>query len=270
MKRVGSLFCFLVLAACSTSPSLPPIATLKPAENHLSYGAYVNARFSAALNKPFDSTDPRPKLLLIGDSQAKDFLNSAQEHSYLNRYQIRTRHIGSQCQMFLGRPEDSGVADKLRVPCQKADSLQNALPQIAEADVVILSGLWRQWALKQLPRTIRNLRLKRSQKLVVVGRKSYGRVIMSRYKDMPTAARVRQRNRVNRQFLTDNAEIAGRLAPEQFIDQYSLTCGAGSNQCPIFTPGGDFITFDGGHLTKAGARHVGKQLLQSPAFKSLL
>jgi len=270
MKRIVSPFCFLVLAACSTPPSPQFKAAPKSAENHQAYVTYVNASFDAASNKQFDPTDSRPKLLLIGDSQAKDFLNSAQENGYFNRYQIRTRHIGSQCQMFLGNPDDSGVVEKLRVPCQKADSLQHALPQIAEADVVILSGLWRRWALKQLPRTIRNLRLKPSQKLVVVGRKSYGRVIMSRYKAMPTAVRVKQRNRVNRQFLKDNAEIAGRLAPQQFIDQYALTCGPGSSRCPIFTPQGEFITFDGGHLTKAGARHVGKQLLQSPAFKSLL
>jgi len=267
MKRIASLSCFFLLVACSTSP--PSSATFKPPESFQSYKNYVNARFKAALNKPFDSADPRPKLLLIGDSQAKDFLNSAQEDGYFNHYQVRMRYIGSQCQIFLGKSQDSGVIEKLRVPCQNADNLQRMRPQIAKADVVILSGLWRRWALEQLPNTILNLRLKPTQKLVVVGRKSYGRVIMSRYRAMPAAERVKQRKQIGRRFLADNAKIAGQLLPKQFINQYALTCGVGSSQCPIFTPQGEFITFDGGHLTKAGARHVGKQLLQSPTFKSL-
>lgn len=272
MKFIVSLFCFLMLAACTTpkSSSTALLPTPKPAENFKPYIKYVNARFSAALNKPFDPADPRPKLLLIGDSQAKDFLNSVQEHGYFNRYQVSTRHISSMCQIFLGNSKNSGVIERLREPCQKADNLERILPQTAEADVVILSGLWRQWAIKQLPRTIRNLRLRPSQTLVVVGRKSYSPVTISRYKSMPIAKRVKQRSRIDRRFLAVNADMSGWLTPMRFIDQYSLICGVGSRNCPIFTPQGEFITFDGGHLTKAGARYFGRLLLQSSALKEIL
>ena len=265
VKFIVSLFCFLLLVACTARSPTP-----KPAENFKSYIKYVNARFSAALNKTFDPADPRPKLLLIGDSQAKDFLNSAQEHGYFNRYQVSMRYISSLCQIFLGSAQHSGVAKHRRMPCQKADNLQRALPQIAEADVIIFSGLWRKWAIKQLPSTIRNLRLRPSQKLVVVGRKSYSPITMSAYKSLPMAERVKKRSRIDRRFLTVNTDMLSWLTSTRFVDQYSLVCGVGSHSCPIFTPEGEFITFDGGHLTKAGARYFGRLLFQSTALKGLL
>ena len=59
------------------------------------------------------------------------------------------------------------------------------------------------------------------------------------------------------------------LPAHVFVDQYALICGEGQNTCPVFTPKGELISFDGGHLTKPGASYVGEKIFSSAALASL-
>ena len=230
---------------------------------------YVRERFGKIQNKKFDATDTKKKLLLIGDSQAQDFLNSAMEHDHLKDYQIRTRHIPAQCQPFLGEPSESGVKSKDEALCADVDSLEKAKDQIANADVIVLASLWKDWAVKQLPQTIENLALTDTQKLIVIGRKSFGRISLRHYLRMSESKRISLRNPINKVFFKDNDTLREHLNDETFVDQYTIICGTGKDSCPVFTPEGALISFDGGHLTKAGARFVGELIFKSKALSNL-
>ena len=231
--------------------------------------SYVRAQFNAVQNKVFNPRDARRKLLIIGDSQAQDFINSANEHNYLKNYQVRTRHVPAQCQLFLGDEAKSGVSEKDRALCAKVESLTTSKRQIQNADVVIFASLWRSWAVQKLPQTIKNLELRDNQKLVVLGRKSFGRISLRHYLRMSDDKRKNVRNAINQQFLNDNRLLSQKLPPQVFVDQYASICGAGQKTCPVFTPEAKLISFDGGHLTKEGARYVGKQIFDSLALSSL-
>lgn len=230
---------------------------------------YVRARFGSVQNKVFNPGDSRQKLLIIGDSQAQDFVNSAMENDYLKNYQIRTRHVPAQCQLYYGDAEKSGVAEKDKALCQKVESLTTSKRQIENADVIIFASLWRSWAVQQLPQTIENLELRDNQKLIVLGRKSFGRISLRHYLRMSDEKRKSVRNAINQQFLNDNRQLSQRLSPQVFVDQYASICGAGQSTCPVFTPDAKLISFDGGHLTKEGARFVGARIFNSPALSSL-
>ena len=223
----------------------------------------------AVQNKKFDANNPRKKLLILGDSQAQDFVNSAMEHGYLNNYQVRTRHISAQCQLFFGEDSASGVADKDKALCAKVESLKTSKGQIENADVIVFASLWRSWAVQRLPQTIDNLQLRDNQKLVVLGRKSFGKISLRHYLRMSDEKRKAVRNPINQQFLNDNRRLKQTLSPSSFVDQYALICGANQSKCPVFTPDAELISFDGGHLTKAGARYVGERIFTSPALSSL-
>ena len=41
-----------------------------------------------------------------------------------------------------------------------------------------------------------------------------------------------------------------------------MLCTGLNQTCPVFTPGGKLITFDGMHVTKFGARYVGDILFK--------
>jgi hypothetical protein len=42
-----------------------------------------------------------------------------------------------------------------------------------------------------------------------------------------------------------------------FVDVLNMTCTYYNGTCPIFTPHGKLITYDGEHVTKYGAKYVG-------------
>jgi len=228
-------------------------------------GQYVRERFVSMQRKPFDVEDQRKKVLIIGDSQAQDFLNSAMENGFFKNFQVRTRHIPTQCQLHLG--VRSGITGKDKAMCSKMDSLQAAKQQIANSDVLILAALWRDWAADQMPATIKNLKLKPTQQVVVIGRKSFGRISIRHYLRMGKAKRLALRNPVNPDFLDMNERMRSKLPEHSFVDQYAMICGKEKTDCPVFTPQGNLISFDGGHLTKAGAVHVGKLIFNTPALK---
>ena len=230
---------------------------------------YVRGGFGKIQNKKFNRSDSRKKLLLIGDSQAQDFLNTVLENDALAGYQIRTRHIPAQCQPYLGDPEKSGIESKDEALCKKVESLAKAKPQIANADVIVIASLWRDWAVNMLPKTIENLELRDNQKLVVVGRKSFGRISLRHYLRMSAAKRSGLKNVINTKFLRANNTLRSRLPAHVFVDQYALICGRGQSKCPVFTPDGELISFDGGHLTKAGAKFVGEKIFTSQALSDL-
>ena len=230
---------------------------------------YVRAEFGKVQNKAFDENDSRKKLLIIGDSQAQDFVNSAMEHEFLKGYQVRTRHIPAKCQPFLGNPANSGVESKDKAFCESVETLSKSQKQIHNADVVILAALWRDWAVSQLPQTIKNLNLEATQKLVVLGRKSFGKISLRHYLRMSEEKRKALRNPINEKYLTANQLMKQQLPSDIFVDQYALICGQGQSTCPVFTPKGELISFDGGHLTKQGANYVGERIFTSIALAQL-
>ena len=134
---------------------------------------------------------------------------------------------------------------------------------------MILAVLWREWAVQELPQTIENLDLAPTQKLVILGRKSFGKISLRHYLRMSEDKRVALRNPINEKFLNANQQMKQGLPADIFVDQYALICGEGQMTCPVFTPNGELISFDGGHLTKQGASFVGERIFFSAALSQL-
>lgn len=64
-----------------------------------------------------------------------------------------------------------------------------------------------------------------------------------------------------------NEAMARTLPPEIFVNTQAMLCGEGT-ECPLFTPSGELITFDGVHLTQAGARYLGSLVFRDPRLAS--
>lgn len=224
-------------------------------------GQYTRERFLALHKQPFNPADSRRKALIIGDSHAQDFLNSVVENGYLANYQIRTRYIPFRCQVFLSEVGKQYLQPKDEALCAGSDSLELARDQIAQADLIILSSMWEEWAARLLPETIRNLGLRSNQRLVVIGRKEFGKISVRKYLAMPEDKLLTLSNPVNASHLAINDLIRQGVGDDVFVDQQKLICGEGAT-CRLFTDDLQLISFDGGHLTKAGAKYVGKRLFE--------
>lgn len=232
-------------------------------------GQYTRERFLALQKKPFDPADSRKKALIIGDSHAQDFLNGVLENSYLANYQIRTRYIPFRCQVFLSEQGEQYIKPKDKALCAGSDKLELAKAQLAEADLVILSSLWEEWAAQLLPETIRNLDLRSNQQLVVIGRKEFGKIAVRKYLAMSEDELHTVANKVNPSTRTINGILRQGLGSNgAFVDQHRLICGAGPT-CRLFTDDLQLISYDGGHLTKAGAQYVGRLLFEGSILGKL-
>lgn len=238
-------------------------AMVKAADNEAG-GTYVRTRYIELAKKPFDNQDTHKKALIIGDSHAQDFLNAVLENNALTNYQIRTRYIPNICQIYLGDEDISGfIEEKNKEVCAKADNLTAAKEQMAEADLVIIASSWKPWAAERISTTLKNLALKPTQIVKVLGRKSFGKINVRSYLRQTDEALLKLRNPVDEQQMAVNKTLRDQVGAANLVDIHHLVCGEG-NTCPAFTPDLELISFDGGHFTQAGARYVGSLLFSNP------
>lgn len=264
---LSALISASVLATTNSFADEKRDAMVKAADNEAG-GTYVRTRY-LELTKPFDNSDPRKKALIVGDSHGQDFLNTILESKSLANYQIRTRYIPNICQIYLGDEDVSGfIEEKNKELCAKADNLQQAKSQIAEADLVIIASSWKPWSAERAGTTIKNLGLKPTQTLKVVGRKSFGKINVRSYLRQSDEELLKLRNPVDEQQTAVNNTLRNQLDANTYVDIHRLICGEGET-CPLFTPDLALISFDGGHFTQAGARYAGTLLFSNPPLAEL-
>jgi hypothetical protein len=63
--------------------------------------------------------------------------------------------------------------------------------------------------------------------------------------------------------------LSAALPADGWIDIQPLLCGNTHNTCPLFRQDFGLISYDGGHLTPAGARFLGQQLARLDLLKRL-
>jgi len=197
-------------------------------------GEYVRQRFFNHLNKPFIPNDKRKKMLIMGDNHAQDFFNALLENDLNQRYQISTRRIPAICGLYLGPENITHLIEKKHVPiCQKADTLTAAIPQIKQADVVILAANWKLWSAQRLPTTIKNLQIKAPQKLFVIGRKSFGKPNLRKYLRLSDNELRQVRNPVYGVQRKINQTMKQKVPKRMFANIQALICES-ENDCPLY------------------------------------
>lgn len=268
LRRVATLLTSFIIVFASSLATAGSAAkdSLMAAADAKASGEYAFSQCRALKGKPFEAGSKHKKALIIGDSYACDFLNAVTENAYLQDYQISLRYIPYDCQTVVGERAAGFIAAKDREFCDnpdRADSLERAQEQIQAADLVILVSRWKPDIAAALPQTIRQLGLKPQQKLVVVGSKFFGKITVRQYLRMADNELKALQNEVDpAEAKTINEGLAKQLGKEVvFVNPHQLLCGDDAS-CPLFTDDLKLISYDGRHLTQAGARYVGKVLFQ--------
>lgn len=148
-------------------------------------GDYTFRHCKAITRRPFDLKSSKRKVLILGDSQACDFYNGVVETGHLNNYQVSMRYIPYQCQPTFDR---NLIAPKDRPFCAKearVDNLRLAADQIKRADVVIFAARWKPKAAQALPHTLKYLKFRVNQRVIVLGNKNFGKINIRKYLRMP-------------------------------------------------------------------------------------
>jgi lysophospholipase L1-like esterase len=85
---------------------------------------------------------------------------------------------------------------------------------------------------------------------------------------LPADARQSYRAEILRDVLNSNEQLERLLSEEYFVNLIGLISD-GHGRIPVFTEDGMLISQDRVHLTKAGAKYVGKRLFEHPLLVPL-
>ncbi len=224
-------------------------------------GQYVDKRFLSLQDKAFQE-DGRKKILLIGDSFAKDLTNVVFESKLINSFQISTHFISANCgNLFQSFEIDKYVEKDQLSACIKngwygEKSVQN---QLLGADEIWLASAWPYWVAEKLNESIEKLELQFNKKVIVFGVKDFGHVSSKRLLQIP----YEQRIDLNQNPLNEKKRVAtymkNAIAPEKYVDLMALLCDE-TNACGLFDKNGKLLTHDGVHLTQVGAIYLGAKL----------
>jgi peptidoglycan/LPS O-acetylase OafA/YrhL len=221
------------------------------------------------------NANTKQRILLMGDSYSQDLFNMIEENRLFPNAEIRVAYIPAKCQIYIWRGDALDfVNEKNRDLCEKwtykSDFYPSLAPLIQKADIIILAASWAEWAVQRLPETIENLKIPPATRLVILGRKNFGKVNRKSYLGLSLEEKTKLRNRVSDQHLKVNEWMRENLKEKgDFVDLHALVCGESSKTCPLFSRDGKLLSYDGGHLTREGAVYIGSLLKQHPVFESL-
>lgn len=254
------------------------IDRLKPEDRYLAsispgvQGEYVRKRFDALQHASFSEDDKRLKVLVIGDSFAKDLVNAIHEGPLAGRVQVSTHQISVGCgNLYLTRSIESQVTNPQPVLCRQDGWYHGPRVKdlIRQSDKVWIASAWQAWDAALLPESLGNLKREFGDKFVVFGTKNFGVIDIKALLSIPVPQRYETRNKVSETSLTVNRQLAQSVGREHFVNLSELMCG-NSGECPIFRPDGRLLSYDGGHLTLEGARKLASRLPEVPAIQNAL
>ena len=207
------------------------------------YQGYNQKSFDKLKFKKFDKTAEK-KIVLIGGSHAKDFLNIALESKLFENYSFSTRQINSECgNLYL---EDYKVIEKFIPERRKArcDILgryegNKFINILEESDEIWLVSSWKDWNIDFLPKSLENLSNDFKKTVRIVGLKNFG--YMSSRKALNIDSTIRS-DYV--QSVSENASAIEQRMNEVLKDYkfyypvMDLMCGGDRNMCRIYNKDG--------------------------------
>lgn len=234
-------------------------------------GRYVRRNFDEKILAAFNGSDQK-KVLIIGDSYAEDLLNALQESTLSTQLQLSTYHVSPRCgNLFIEKDFSQSLRDVDRPSCIKEGWYGNTrlLELMREADAIWLASSWQYWQVELLKESIQNIKNKFSGEVVVFGRKNFGTINMKDILRVSPGNRREIRSTMSGENMRVNQFMRTVIPEETFIDVTELLCDGGSS-CPLFTDVEKLISYDGGHLTKDGARYFGQKLSVHPVIRKFV
>lgn len=232
------------------------------------YHKYVWARHNA-LEKGF-LNNGKPRILVIGDSMAADFVNILAESSNIEKFDLVTIPVRDGCRSVFPVPEymyEKFLSNKIDTCKEQHESIigSNLLKQ---ADSIVLASSWDDWNIDLIGSTVNLLKRKGVPQVAIVGRKDQsmnGVKYIAKYAFRKTSHNIRtpMHNKTEK----INKKIKQVKSDFLFIDL--LNCFCNDDGCQRVTDNGYLIIYDNSHLSPEGAKHIGSNATRSQWMASL-
>ncbi len=227
---------------------------------------YSEEAYNAAQYRAFDAS-PRRKVVIAGDSHARDFYNVLREAGLEREFQFSTKRINAECgNVFVARDLSEFIPALREERCKVIGRLDH--PKMAailrEADEIWLVARWYDWVIDLLPETIRNLETTYGLKVRVFGAKHFGTIDLKQALQIPEGERVGHLQPADPYFVGLSERIRATVPAPHLTELLDPFCQGDHRRCRVFTDEGLIVTIDGGHLTQAGA------VFLAPTLRSLI
>jgi len=222
--------------------------------------------FQRHVGRPFERKEflfdsEKPKVVFIGDSYARDFMNVLDAKGYLSQIDASYWMIAGECAPYLQLPSDLRLKEVWDTKnCNEYDRYRSLemLGAIEKANVIILASDWIADAAPFLVETADGIRTLSSAHIILVGPKNFGNVDIRHLLRLAVDKRTAYRTKNNPKISKLNQELS-KISDVTYVDILSTLCDP-NGRCPQVTENGRLISQDGGHLTPAGAQLLGDRL----------
>lgn len=239
-----------------------PEADIKIMKQFEQAPAYSEEAYNAAQFRPFD-TSGRRKVVIAGDSHARDFYNMVRESGLEQHYQFSTKRINAECGNLMVEQDLSAFIPPLREErCRVMGRLDHPKLQalLREADEVWLTARWFEWVIDYLPETIANLEKTYRVKVRVFGPKHFGNIDLKGALAIPASQRTAHTQAADPYFVEMNERLRSKVSPTHLTELLDPFCQGHHDACRLFTDEGLIVTIDGGHISEAGAKFLAPTL----------
>ena len=279
--RGGAILASLVIVSALTSAAqngwvwrLPALLRQVNSYDKAAMERYVWANAVSHSATTFAADASRNKVLLVGDSQAADFLNIVLESGGTGG-PIVFHNIDARC----GGPYIPNDGDQAY--WKDTDPYTKVSPEwinvcvtqlrsfaasgaVAAADSIVLAFEWEKWFVQShLGDALRQIRKRSAAPIYIVSRKEMLKSSIEILTLHRTLNGLEQAASKAIQPYTTETNVMLRNVPDtRFIDLFAQVCPT-PTQCHVLTEAGEPIYFDATHVTPAGAAFLGAALRSS-------
>ncbi len=262
---VGSVglaaFAAVVISSNGLPERFPPEKRAWVENGPLEYGEFVREAYRDINGAPL--SEDRPNLILVGDSFSQDFYNIVRAAGAFEGYAISAIYVPVECQVHFGLPSE--VVEAIIQPehlymCENRMLNASDVDKMQGANVVIFAARWNRWSAAKMHESLASMALQ--GEVIVVGSKSFEKNRRALLKFDPSQLEFARKAPSERS--RETSEILERNLPDgQFVNILKRMC---VTTCPQFTDDGELISYDGRHLTPAGAAYLGKLVFDEGAL----
>lgn len=227
-------------------------------------GNYNQIRFDQLEMRAFDTTSKR-RVLVVGDSYAKDLINVMYEGRMDTVIQFSTKQINSECgNSYTVKNIDEFIPKNRIKRCAWMGRYED--PRLTllmiQADEIWLVNSWQGWVIDLMPETLARLSAEFDAEIKIFGSKHFGDISPDKILKIDSSKRYLYKQAASAEVISTNQKLKAIIPEDIFVDLSLVSCGGDVAECAIFTKDGLLISSDGGHLTMAGAKHLSGDFLK--------
>jgi peptidoglycan/LPS O-acetylase OafA/YrhL len=222
--------------------------------NPIVQGRYVSKKFNTLINKKFKNLSEQ-NVIIMGDSYAQDFINMAYENNYFKGFNVKTAPFHAECYLKFLNNNKTTNSEKLKKCTDEIPS------DLINAKSIFFINIWEPWILNSLNDILSNP-IFLNKKVFIIGTKNFGEINIRKLLKLSIDDRLNYEFKLSDKAVNLEKEIKSLLRSKSYISSFEIYCNQKFN-CKIFTNNNEIISYDGGHLTKQGAKFFGQKLFEN-------